>query len=312
MKICVAVPVYNEEEVLPEFLSRTRQALSKLEGGPHRMLFIDDGSSDATMRILREAATRDPDIAVISLSRNFGHQAAITAALDHCSGEATVIMDADLQDPPESISTFVEKWKEGYDVVYAQRVKRKESLWLRLCYFSFYRIISLLATIDLPLDAGDFGLMSERVVKQLRGLPEHVRYTRGLRRWVGFRQIGIQIERSERQAGESKYSPFRLLKLAADGLLAFSSAPLHAASLVGFIAVCISGGFAFYSVVAKFLLGQSPKGFTALTLLITFLSGVNLMFLGVIGAYIARIYEEVKARPVYVVETKLGALFEAK
>src|SRR4051812_1582779 len=310
MKICVAVPVYNEEEVLPEFLSRTRQALSNLEGGPHRMLFIDDGSSDATMRILREASTRDPNVAVISLSRNFGHQAAITAALDHAAGDATVIMDADLQDPPESIATFIEKWKEGYDVVYAQRVKRKESLWLRLCYFSFYRIISLLATIDLPLDAGDFGLMSERVVKQLRGLPEHVRYTRGLRRWVGFRQIGIQIERSERQAGESKYSPFRLLKLAAHGLLAFSSAPLHAASVVGLIVICLSAAFVAYNIFAKFFLGQVPKGFTAIIVMITFLSGVNLMFLGVIGAYIARIYDEVKARPVYVVETKLGSLFD--
>ena len=310
MKICVAVPVYNEEDVLPEFLARTGQVLDKLGIGPHQMLFIDDGSSDATLRILRDAAERDPRVAVISLSRNFGHQAAITAALDHANGDATVIMDADLQDPPEAIATFVAKWNEGFDVVYAQRVNRKESLWLRFCYFSFYRILSLLATIDLPLDAGDFGLMSMRVVQQLRSLPEHVRYTRGLRRWVGFRQIGIAIERSERHAGESKYSPFRLFKLASDGILAFSSAPLHAASLVGFIAVCLSAAFALYSIIAKFLPGQSPKGFTALTVLITFLSGVNLMFLGVIGAYIARIYEEVKGRPVYVVAEKSGSLFQ--
>jgi polyisoprenyl-phosphate glycosyltransferase len=308
MTLCVVVPVYNEQEVLPLFIQRLAATLDGISGGPHQMLFVNDGSADQSLAILRDAATRDGRIGVLSLSRNFGHQAAIAAALDHAMGEATVIIDADLQDPPEAIPEFVKKFDEGYHVVYAQRVKRKEGIWLRLSYFLFYRLLALLANIDLPLDAGDFGLMSARVVEEIRSLPEHLRYTRGLRRWVGFRQIGIPIERAERKAGESKYTPWGLLRLAADGIFAFSTAPLHAAAVIGSFAVVLSIVFSIYSVVAKFVLHQSPRGFTALTLLITFVSGVNLLFLGIIGAYIARIYEEVKRRPVYIVEQKLGLL----
>jgi dolichol-phosphate mannosyltransferase len=310
MKLCVVVPVYNEQAVLPEFLRRVGVSLQRLEMGPHQLLFVDDGSTDATLEILREAAAHDPRVAVLSLSRNFGHQAAITAALDHVRADATVIMDADLQDPPEKIAEFIQKWKEGYDVVYARRIKRKESWWFRLSYFVFYRLLSALSNVELPIDVGDFGLMSARVVEEVRKMPEHLRFTRGLRAWVGFRQAAIPIERSERQAGDSKYTPLRLFRLAADGIFAFSSAPLHAASVLGLIAVCLSSAFAIYSILAKWLFHQSPKGFTALTVLITFVSGVNLMFLGVIGAYVGRIYEEVKARPVYIIDKKLGALFE--
>ncbi|MFL6300926.1 MAG: glycosyltransferase family 2 protein [Terriglobales bacterium] len=310
MTLCVVVPVYNEQEVLPLFVQRLTATLDGIAGGPHQMLFVNDGSADQSLAILREAAARDPRVSVLSLSRNFGHQAAIAAALDHAKGDATIILDADLQDPPEAITEFVRKFEEGYHVVYAQRVKRKEGIWLRVSYFLFYRMLAMLADIDLPLDAGDFGLMSARVVEEIRSLPEHLRYTRGLRRWVGFKQIGIPIERAERKAGESKYSPFGLLRLAADGIFAFSTAPLHAAAVIGSFAVVLSAVFAIYSVVAKFVLHQSPKGFTALTLLITFVSGVNLLFLGIIGAYIARIYEEVKRRPVYIVEHKIGAMVE--
>ena len=308
MTLCVVVPVYNEQEVLPLFIQRLAATLDAIPGGPHQMLFVNDGSADQSLAILRDAAAHDRRIGVLSLSRNFGHQAAIAAALDHAQGDATIIIDADLQDPPEAIPEFVKRFEEGYHVVYAQRVKRKEGLWLRLSYFLFYRLLALLANIDLPLDAGDFGLMSARVVEEIRSLPEHLRYTRGLRRWVGFRQIGIPIERAERKAGESKYTPWGLLRLAADGIFAFSTAPLHAAAVIGSFAVVLSIVFSIYSVVAKFVLHQSPKGFTALTLLITFVSGVNLLFLGIIGAYIARIYEEVKRRPVYIVEQKLGLL----
>jgi polyisoprenyl-phosphate glycosyltransferase len=310
MTLCVVVPVYNEQEVLPLFVQRLTATLDGIAGGPHQMLFVNDGSADQSLAVLREAAARDPRVSVLSLSRNFGHQAAIAAALDHAKGDATIILDADLQDPPEAITEFVRKFEEGYHVVYAQRVKRKEGIWLRVSYFLFYRMLAMLADIDLPLDAGDFGLMSARVVEEIRSLPEHLRYTRGLRRWVGFKQIGIPIERAERKAGESKYSPFGLLRLAADGIFAFSTAPLHAAAVIGSFAVVLSAVFAIYSVVAKFVLHQSPKGFTALTLLITFVSGVNLLFLGIIGAYIARIYEEVKRRPVYIVEHKIGAMVE--
>jgi polyisoprenyl-phosphate glycosyltransferase len=300
-RLSVAVPLHNEEAVLPEFLRRTRLVLDSLAGGPHELVCVDDGSTDLTLVILEQAAGEDPRIILVALSRNFGHQAALTAALDHVSGDAVVVMDGDLQDVPEAIPAFVERYQEGYDVVYAQRIRRKEPWWLRLCYFTFYRLMSRLSDVRLPLDAGDFGLMSGRVVEQLRRMPEHHRYLRGLRGWVGFKQVGITVERAERHSGESKYGMLRLLKLASDGIFAFSIVPLRAAAVLGLTAVTLSVLFAIYSLFAKFLLHQSPRGFTALTFLITFLSGCNLLFLGVIGEYVGRIYEETKARPLYVV-----------
>jgi len=259
------------------------------------------------MQLLDEFAGRDPRISVISLSRNFGHQAALTAALDHVSGDVTVVLDGDLQDPPETIPVLVEKFLEGYDVVYAQRLRRKEALWLRICFYLFYRLMSSLSDMNLPLDAGDFGLMSRRVVDQLRIMPEHDRYLRGMRSWVGFRQIGIPVERAERFAGQSKYGLLRYLKLASDAIFSFSVIPIRAAAGLGFLAVLLSALFSAYAVVAKLVFHQSPKGFTALLLLITFLSGVLLLFLGIVGEYVGRIYEEVKARPVYVIDKKIRA-----
>jgi len=305
--ITVAVPLHNEETGLPELIRRVGLVLDQIPGGPHEMLFVDDGSSDRTMQLLEEFAGRDPRISVISLSRNFGHQAALTAALDHVSGDVTVVLDGDLQDPPETIPVLVEKFLEGYDVVYAQRLRRKEALWLRICFYLFYRLMSSLSDMNLPLDAGDFGLMSRRVVDQLRIMPEHDRYLRGMRSWVGFRQIGIPVERAERFAGQSKYGLLRYLKLASDAIFSFSVIPIRAAAGLGFLAVLLSALFSAYAVVAKFVFHQSPKGFTALLLLITFLSGVLLLFLGIVGEYVGRIYEEVKARPVYVIDKKIRA-----
>lgn len=300
-RLSVAVPLHNEEAVLPEFLRRTRAVLDTLGGGPHELVCVDDGSTDHTLEILERAAAEDPRIVLIALSRNFGHQAALTAALDQVSGDAVVVMDGDLQDVPEAIPSFVERYEAGYDVVYAQRVRRKEPWWLRLCYFAFYRLMARLSDVRLPLDAGDFGLVSRRVVEEIRRMPEHHRYLRGLRGWVGFKQVGIIVERAERHSGQSKYGMLRLLRLASDGILAFSIVPLRAAAVLGVVAVALSVLFAIYSLFAKFWLHQSPRGFTALTFLITFLSGCNLLFLGVIGEYVGRIYEETKARPLYVV-----------
>jgi polyisoprenyl-phosphate glycosyltransferase len=305
--ITVAVPLHNEETGLPELIRRVGLVLDQIPGGPHEMLFVDDGSSDRTMQLLEEFAGRDPRISVISLSRNFGHQAALTAALDHVSGDVTVVLDGDLQDPPETIPVLVEKFLQGYDVVYAQRLRRKEALWLRICFYLFYRLMSSLSDMNLPLDAGDFGLMSRRVVDQLRIMPEHDRYLRGMRSWVGFRQIGIPVERAERFAGQSKYGLLRYLKLASDAIFSFSVIPIRAAAGLGFLAVLLSALFSAYAVVAKLVFHQSPKGFTALLLLITFLSGVLLLFLGIVGEYVGRIYEEVKARPVYVIDKKIRA-----
>lgn len=307
-RLSVAIPIHNEESVLPELLRRTLEVLDKLSGGPHELLFVDDGSTDGTLGILEEAAGKDARIVVVSLSRNFGHQAALTAALDHVTGDATVVMDGDLQDVPEVIPQLVQRFQEGYDVVYARRTGRKEVWPLRLCYFLFYRMMAKLSDIRLPLDAGDFGLMSRRVVEQLRRMPEHHRYLRGMRSWAGFRQTGVPVERSERHSGKSKYNLLRLLRLASDGIFAFSIVPIRAAALLGAAAIAISFLFAFYALLAKAVLHRSPQGFTALIFLMTFLSGVILFFLGVIGEYVGRIYEESKGRPIYIVERVLGGV----
>jgi polyisoprenyl-phosphate glycosyltransferase len=300
-RVSLAIPVYNEEAVVPELLRRTTNALNGLPGGPHEVVLVDDGSSDQTVALLEQAAQQDPRLVVVELSRNFGHQTALAAALDHVSGDVAVLMDGDLQDPPESIPLLVDTFREGYDVVYVRRINRKEAWWLRLCYWLFYRLLAALSPVQLPLDAGDFGLLSRRVIDEIRKMPEHHRYLRGLRTWVGFRQIGIPIERSARQAGRTKYSAFKLLKLASDGIFAFSIVPLRAASILGAAAIFFSLLFSLYSLYAKFWL-HSPQGFTALILVITFLSGINLFFLGIIGEYVGRVYEETKARPHYVVD----------
>lgn len=300
-RLSVAIAVHNEETVLPELVRRTLAVLDELNGGPHELLFVDDGSTDRTIALVEEAAAQDSRIVLVSLSRNFGHQAALSAALDHVTGDATVVMDGDLQDAPEIISQFVERFFEGYDVVYARRTGRKEPWPLRLCYFLFYRIMAMLSDIRLPLDSGDFGLMSRRVVEQLRRMPEHHRYLRGMRSWVGFRQGAVPVERSGRHSGTSKYGFLRLLKLAADGIFAFSIVPIRAAALLGAAAISMSFLYGCYAVFAKIVLHRSPQGFTALLLLITFLSGIVLFFLGVIGEYVGRIYEECKGRPLYVV-----------
>lgn len=300
-RLSVAVPMHNEESVLPEFLRRTLAVLDALPGGPHELLFVDDGSTDCSARMAQEATEHDPRVVLVTLSRNFGHQAALSAALDHVTGDAVVVMDGDLQDVPEAIPALVERFREGYDVVYAARTGRKEPWPLRLCYFLFYRMMAKLSDIRLPLDTGDFGLMSRRVVDEIRRLPEHHRYLRGLRSWVGYRQIGVPVERAERHSGESKYGFVRLLKLATDGIFAFSIVPIRAAALLGAIAVGCSALFGSYAVVERLIFHKSPQGFTALLLLITFLSGVLLFFLGVIGEYVGRIYEETKRRPNYIV-----------
>ena len=306
IRLSVAIPVHNEESVLPELLQRLRKVLDGLSGGPHEIVFVDDGSTDRTFALLGQAAREDSRIVAISLSRNFGHQAAISAALDHATGDAVVIMDGDLQDVPEVIPQFVEKFGEGFDVVYAQRVRRKEPLLLRICYFVFYRMMASLSDIRLPLDSGDFGLMSRRVVDQVRRMPEHHRYLRGMRSWVGFRQIGIPVERAERHSGKSKYSLMRLLKLAADGIFAFSIVPIRATALLGTIVMFLSLIYVCYAIYARLALHISPQGFTALIVAVTFFSGIVLFFLGVIGEYVGRIYEETKARPQYVVGQIVG------
>jgi glycosyltransferase involved in cell wall biosynthesis len=305
-RLSVAVPIHNEESVLPELLVRLRRALDAIHGGPHEILFVDDGSTDRTFEILEQAAGHDPRIFVFSLSRNFGHQSAISAALDHVSGDATIVMDGDLQDIPEAIPRFVEKYRQGYDVVYAQRVRRKEPWPLKVCYFVFYRLMTSLSDIRLPLDSGDFGLMSRRVVEEVRRMPEHHRYLRGMRSWVGFRQTGIAVERAERHSGSSKYGISRLLKLAMDGIFAFSIVPIRAAALLGAFAMLASLIYAGYALYIRLFSQRSPQGFTGLLVTVIFLSGMILFFLGMIGEYVGRIYEETKGRPQYIIARSAG------
>lgn len=300
MRLSVGIPVFNEEAVLPRLLERVRRVLDGIPGGPHELILVDDGSTDGSLRILEDAAARDPRITVIALSRNFGHQAALGAAMDHATGDALVLMDADLQDQPEVIPEFLAHHADGAQVVYARRVDRKEGRLLRLAYRSFYRLVTLMSPTPLPVDAGDFALLDRQVVDAIRRLPEHQRYLRGLRAWVGFVQVGVDVERQRRAGGRPKYTPVRLLKLAVDGLCAFSVVPLRAAALAGLLAIAASVAFSAYAVYAKVVHG-SPQGFTAILLVVTFLAGVQLLFLGVIGEYLGRVYEEAKGRPTYVV-----------
>jgi dolichol-phosphate mannosyltransferase len=301
VRVSVAIPLHNEAEGVRELLSRLGAVLDRVPGGPHEIVLVDDGSRDATLAIIQEAARRDSRLVVVALSRNFGHQAALSAALDFTSGDVVVAMDGDLQDRPEVIPDLLAKHREGYDVVYVQRAKRKESWPKRLSYFLAYRVIAALADTSLPLDVGDFALMSRRVVDQMSAAPESQRYLRGIRSWVGFRQTGIVVERDERFAGTTNYGPLKLLKLASDGLFSFSIVPLRAAAMLGAMAIAVSGAFSLYTLYARLFLARTPAGFTSLMLFLSFLSGVHLFFLGIIGEYVGRIYQETKRRPIYVI-----------
>lgn len=301
-RLSVGIAVHNEEQAIPELLSRLGTVLAVIPGGPHEVVVVDDGSTDGSVALLRQAQVANADLVVVRLSRNFGHQAALTAALDHVRGDVTVLMDGDLQDTPETIPLLLAKHHEGYDVVYAQRSSRHEPWYLRLSYRLFYRLIQSLADIRLPLDSGDFALLSRRVVDTLRNTRERNRYLRGLRSWAGFRQIGIPVARDPRFAGESKYSLLRLLGLAFDGIFSFSIVPLRVASLIGALTTGGAILLAVYALFVRFVTDRAPQGFTALFVVIVFMSGLQLFFLGLIGEYLGRAYDEAKARPHYVID----------
>ena len=305
-RVTIAIPIHNEEEVIPALLARVGAVLDATPGGPHELLLVDDGSRDRSLALLEEAARKDPRITVVVLSRNFGHQAALTAAFDHARGDVMLLMDGDLQDPPEALPALLARLDEGHDVVYVRRTRRKEPIWLRASYHVAYRIIASLSKIALPADAGDFAVLSRRAIDAVRDLPERQRYLRGLRSWVGFRQTGLEVERAARAAGVSKYSLRRLIGLALDGAFAFSTAPLRFIGVAGGITLLGSIAFSLFAIYAKVVLGRSPQGFTALTVLGTLVGGMILLSLWIIGEYVGRIYEEVKRRPVYLVDRVVG------
>lgn len=301
--ISIVLPAYNEEDNIPLLYSRLVETLSSQEtaGLSVEFLFINNASVDSTVELIKGLRANDPRVKLVDFSRNFGHQSAITAGIDLSRGDAVILMDADLQDPPEVLPDLYSAWKKGADVVYAVRQKRKESLLLRACYYLYYRLLRKMANINIPLDSGDFCLMDRKVVIQLKKMPERNRFLRGLRSWVGFTQVSLPYERHARAAGESKYKIRQLLRLGLIGILSFSSFPLRLATVLGF-AVCLIGVIFLSLVIANFFIaGHPPQGWTSLTVVVLFLGGVQLLILGTIGEYVALINDEVKQRPNYVI-----------
>jgi polyisoprenyl-phosphate glycosyltransferase len=310
--LSVVIPCFNEEHVLPLLHRRLLGVLESLKV-TWEVLLIDDGSIDGTPELLASMHRADARFKVIGLSRNFGHQAAVAAGLAYADGTGVVVMDADLQDPPELIVQCLKLWQDGYEVVFAIREHRPEGLLLRGAYHVFYRLLRMFANIEIPLDSGDFCLLDRRVVRVLRTMPERNMFLRGMRAWSGFRQIGLAYTREDRAAGSTKYSWAKLVRLAVDGLLSFSALPLRLATFVG-MAVVLLNVLAFVLVVVwrvfelEFMgnTGRDIPGWAAGMAVMLFLGGVQLLVLGIVGEYIARIYDEVKQRPRWVVRTALG------
>lgn len=305
--VTVAIPLYNEEPGIEQLLKRVNAALEELpRSGDHEILCVDDGSDDGTLAKLLELQGVYPNLRVLSLSRNFGHQPALSAALDAAGGDVVFVIDGDLQDDPATLPRFLEEYLNGADVVYATRARRPERVWLRAAYAIHYRLLSHLSETAIPVDAGDFSLLSRRAVDLLKSLPERQRYLRGLRAWVGLVQVGVPVDRDERFAGHSKYSVRDLIGLSLSGVFAFSVIPLRVATFLG--AVTVLGGLAYgvYVLIDR-LSGGAPQGFAALALLEIVFAGMILLVLGVIGEYIGRIYDEVKRRPIYVVAAEWKA-----
>jgi polyisoprenyl-phosphate glycosyltransferase len=302
--LSVVVPVYNEEGTLHELHRRLAAVLSTI--GPHEILLVDDGSTDNSWKLMEGLAAAHASIRLVRLSRNFGHQAAISAGLDASRGDAVVTIDGDLQDPPELIPELVSRWREGYDVVYAIRKARAgEPKWRLLVIRAFYKILRRIAGTEIPENVGDFRLISRRVVEALSAMPERARFLRGMTTWVGFRQTGVEYRRDARHAGVSKYPPRTLLRLALDGITSFSTVPLQIVTWLGLISIafCLTAlAYVFYS---RTFTNDVPQGWTSLLIVVLLLGGVQLVSLGIIGQYIARIYDEAKQRPLYfVAETR--------
>lgn len=304
----IVSPVYNEESVLPELYRRVRAVMDDL-GEPWELILVNDGSRDESAAVIADLHEQDKRVKGVSFSRNFGFQIAVTAGLDHAAGDAVILTDADLQDPPEVFPRMIEKWRDGYDVVYGVRASREGESWFKLMTAKvFYRLIYRITDIDIPLDTGDFRLMDRRVVDVIRHMPERNRFLRGMVPWVGFRQTGVEYERRARFAGESKFSSVRqMLPFAVDAITSFSYLPLQLATYLGFL-IAVIAGVAIVAVILVRLFGpENPLLGQATTLVaVLFLGGVQLISLGIIGEYLGRIYDEVKGRPLYLVEQKWG------
>lgn len=306
----VVVPVFNEEAVIEETYKRLKQVMDST-GESYEILFVNDGSRDRTFKLAKDICSKDGNIKLLSFSRNFGHQTAITAGMDYSCGKAVVVIDADLQDPPEIILKMISKWKEGYDVVYGKRLKRKgDSLFKKVTAKVFYRTLNHMTDMEIPVDTGDFRLIDRKVCDALKAIPEKNRYVRGLVSWLGFRQTGVEFVREERFAGETKYPLQKMLKFAGDAITSFSSKPLKMPLSIGIPFSVLSFIYLVFISLRSLLTGQAAPGWVYIAALSLLLNGILFIILGIFGEYLGRIYDEVKGRPLYIIGEKDG--FDAK
>ena len=302
----LVVPIFNEEAVLPVLLHRLDDLLGRLDG-PAEVIFVDDGSRDAGPIVLEGKARADSRYRFVKLSRNFGHQIAITTGMEHASGDAVVVMDADLQDPPEVVLEMIAKWKEGYEVVYAQRLSREgESRFKRLTADLFYRLLGCLSDVEIPRDVGDFRLVDRKALDCFLTMPERDRFVRGMFAWIGFRQAVVQFHRPARAAGETKYSLTKMVRLAANGVVSFSDAPLRLALWAGSAISTLAILYGLWVIGLWAMNANLARGWSSIILVTTLLGGANMLMTGVLGVYIGRIHTEVKRRPLYVVDRAVG------
>jgi dolichol-phosphate mannosyltransferase len=304
--ISVVVPLYDEEGNVVELLARVSGILERVvrgRGDDYEIVAVDDGSRDATLEALRQAQAGQPRLVIVSLSRNFGHQIAATAGLETARGDAVILMDGDLQDPPELIEAFLTKWREGNDVVYAKRTARRgESVFKVWTARAFYRVIRRLTNVAIPLDTGDFRLMSRRVIDALAESRERHRFLRGLVSWVGYKQVGVEYERDARLSGQTKYPLSKMVRFAFDGITSFSEIPLRFATVLGFAVSIFAFIYTVIVLVLKFI-GRNEPGYTSTMVAILFLGGVQLIGIGILGEYVGRIYDQVKGRPLYLISS---------
>lgn len=307
-KVSVVIPMYYEEEVAEECYKRVSKTLKELKEYEYEIIFVNDGSQDKTLKILEEIARKDSNVKVISFSRNFGHQAAVTAGIKEVTGDAIVIMDADLQDPPELIPDMLKYWEQGNEIIYGTRKTRKgESAFKLLTAKMFYKTLNALSDVEIPKDTGDFRLVDRKVIDVINNMPEHNKFLRGLFSWVGFKQMSYEYERQGRVAGKTKYPLKKMLKLASDGIISFSTKPLKLLGTLGVLSIVISVIILIYALISyAFKLNNLSAGWTSIMVAITFFAGVQLLSIWIMSEYIGRIYEETKKRPQYIVDKKIN------